>query len=151
MGKNNEQYYECGQCETDNINKQGEFVLGNVTKEIEVTKDIEFSEIRADINVKKVKTLRVWGQVKDCDGKPVKNALLKLVRVVKDQCGKVEYVGVAHGVSDCLGFYQFDICVPHSCNANVYRIFVSKQALGKEGYITATECNPCLDNLECAK
>ncbi|WP_409069571.1 hypothetical protein ACFLKB_08855 [Clostridium sp. FAM 1755] len=151
MIKDNGQYNDCGKCYEDTKTSVGEFVVGNVTKEIEVSKNMQYSEARADLTVKKVRTLRVWGQVKDCDGEPVKNALLKLVREVKDDCGKIKYVGVAHGVTDCLGFYQFDICVPKECTPHVYRIFVSKQALGKEGYIKGNECDPCLDDFICAK
>ncbi|MBW4829583.1 MAG: hypothetical protein KZY61_09365 [Clostridiaceae bacterium] len=154
MSLDNEQYTEytdCGRCDGEDTNTVGEFVVGNVTEEIEISKDIEFSELRADITVKKERTLRVWGQVKDCNGKPVKNALLKLVKEVKDGSGRVKYVGIAHGITDCLGFYQFDVCIPKGCTPIVYRIFASKQALGKEGYIKENECDPCLEKFICAE
>lgn len=127
-----------------------EFIEGNVTKSIPIDKHTKACEIRADIEVDKKRTIRLWGQVRDCKWKPVSCALVKLVREVKKGC-KTEYEGVAHGVTDCLGFYQFDICIPDDDSAYNYRVFVSKQATGKEIIINKTLCNPCDDDCDCAR
>ncbi len=132
-------------------NDRCEYVRGNVTEEIEVNKYTKACEIRADIQVKRVRGIRIWGRVIDCKNKPVKNALVKLVRAVVDECGKVRYKGIAHGTTDCLGFYQFEVCKPKKCVSAKYRIFVSKQALGKEIFKDETECDPCSEKIPCKK
>ncbi|MCT4605593.1 MAG: hypothetical protein N4A64_05705 [Marinisporobacter sp.] len=119
-----------------------EYVEGNVSKRIEVDKHTKACEIRVDIEVAKRKTVRLWGQIKDCKGKPVPCALVKLVKEVKKGC-KIEYEGVAHGITDCLGFYQFDLCVPDDDYVYKFRVFVSKQATGKEIVIKKAVCDPC--------
>ena len=101
------------------------------------------SEIRADIIVAKSKEccVRVWGQIKDCDGKPVKDALVKLLRAYYYH-GKVEFEGIAHSTTDCLGFYQFDVC-PSDEHVK-FRILVSKANASKERVIHENGlCNPC--------
>jgi hypothetical protein len=90
------------------------------------------------------------GQVKDCDGNPIRCALVKLVKEVKKGT-KVEFQGIAHGITDCLGFYQFDICIPESNEKNKYRVIASKPALGEELSIETSACNPCKDPCQCAK
>jgi hypothetical protein len=37
-----------------------EFVEGNATKDIEIDKNIKFCEIRTDIEVRKLRTVRLW-------------------------------------------------------------------------------------------
>ncbi|MBF8984566.1 hypothetical protein IZY60_13550 [Lutibacter sp. B2] len=132
---------KCNECE---------YVQGNVSKKIEIDKHTKACEVRVDIEVQKIRSIRLWGQVKDCKGKPVKCALVKLVKLSKKGC-KMEYEGVAHGVTDCLGFYQFDICIPHDDDKHKYRVFVSKQASGNEVVISETVCNPCEDDCFCVK
>ncbi|MDD4590770.1 MAG: hypothetical protein PHG06_10140 [Parabacteroides sp.] len=66
-------------------------------------------EVRADIMVGSKDCIRVWGQVIDCECKPVSDALVNLLRSYTHH-GKTEYEGVAYTVTDCCGFYQFDIC-----------------------------------------
>ncbi|MGL4877018.1 hypothetical protein [Paraclostridium dentum] len=101
------------------------------------------SEIRADITVDELNSVRLWGQIVNCDGKPVPNALIKLVKVV---CNghKTDYVGVAHTITDCEGFYQFELC---NCPEDAcYRIIVSKAAYGPERIISGGDkgnCDPC--------
>ncbi|MDD5018754.1 MAG: hypothetical protein PHO15_11740 [Eubacteriales bacterium] len=122
------------ECEKDEC----EFVRGN-TVVIEAKKDD--CEIHADVLVKKERCVRVWGQVKDCDGMPVEGALVKLVREVCES-GKTMLIGVAHTVTDCLGFYQFDICTRKK--KGIYRIIVGKAATGRERFIPeAGECTVC--------
>lgn len=125
-----------------------EYLEGNVSKPIEVNKNTRACEMRVDLEVERRRTIRLWGQVKDCKGRPVKCALLKLVREVNKRCNK-EYEGVAHGVTDCLGLYQFDICVPDNSVTRKYRVLVTKQAVGKEMTVGGAECNPCHDNCYC--
>lgn len=127
-----------------------EIIEGNVSKEIEISRNTKACEIRADIEVHRRKTVRVWGQVRDCNGEPVKCAMVKLVKEVIE-CGNVRYEGIAHGITDCLGFYQFDICAMENCRSEKYRVFVSKQAVGEEIIIYSSECNPCNDDCHCAK
>lgn len=120
------------------VKSECEFIKGNVT-EFEVTECD--CEIKADIVVKVVRCVRVWGQVITCEGKPVEEALVKLVKVIcKD--GKTRLKGIAHTVTDCKGFYQFDICEKEE--KALYKIIVSKPAKGKEREICGLgECKPC--------
>ncbi|MEG2295357.1 MAG: hypothetical protein RSB96_01255 [Oscillospiraceae bacterium] len=101
------------------------------------------SEIKADIHVREFQSIRLWGQIKGCNGKPVPYALLKLVRVIKKPCGDCEYQGVSHSISDCQGFYQFDLCAKDK-NAK-YKILVSKAVIGRERIISTNDgnCNAC--------
>lgn len=129
-----------------------EAVVGNSTKAIEIDKNTKVCEIRADLEVKKIRTIRLWGQVRDCDGNPVKCALVKLVKEVRKDCGDKELEGVAHGVTDCMGFYQFDICVPKTGVPTRFRVLVSKQAIGREIRIRKAVCDPCdKDACDCIK
>ena len=102
------------------------------------------TEIKADIVVSEFNSVRLWGQVKNCDGQPISNALLKLIKVVKGSHG-CEYQGIAHTVSDCDGFYQFDICAEDDNDA--YKIIVNKSATGTERIINTGEgnCKPCIE------
>lgn len=118
--------------------KTCELIVGN-SLEVEVHGDD--CEIRADIEVARKNTVRLWGQVKDCEGKPVEGALVKLLKQTV-VCDKPNYAGIAHAVTDCLGFYQFEICPCHS--STKYRILVGKAAIGSEKIINSNgTCNPC--------
>lgn len=103
--------------------------------------NIEDAEIRADVVVKQVKAKRVWGQVVDCNGTPMPNMLVKLVKVLYTG-DTVSYQGVAHTIADCQGFYQFDIC---SDDKSCYKILVNKSVTGGETVINTRgeNCNPC--------
>ncbi|MEG1479116.1 MAG: hypothetical protein RSC20_06300, partial [Clostridiales bacterium] len=102
------------------------------------------SEIKTDIVVSEFQSIRLWAQILSCKGKPVANALLKLVRVVKT-CHGCTYQGIAHSMSDCQGFYQFDICANDPCAC--YKILVNKVAVGSERVIKPNcgNCNPCAE------
>lgn len=108
--------------------------------------DVEFKkndcEVRADIIVGRERCVRLWGQIKDCEGNPVKDALIKLLKPVY-RYGKIDYVGVAHTITDCLGFYQFDVC-PEDENTK-FRVIVSKASKGNERIIDTNggKCDPC--------
>ena len=100
-------------------------------------------EVRADIIVSRKKSVRLWGQVKDCEDEPIKDALIKLLKPIYKK-GKIEYIGIAHTITDCLGFYQFDVCPEDDCAK--YRVIASKASTGKERIIIAEiGCNPCND------
>lgn len=99
-------------CKDDKKEIIGESVDVNVKKPCE-------SEIKADITVKEWKSVRIWGQIKNCYGNPISQVLVKLLRC---DCG--DFKGVAHTISDCDGFYQFDLC-PKTANGN-YKIIASK-------------------------
>lgn len=104
------------------------------------------SEIKADIIVGSRKSVRVWGQVRDCSDKPVACAYVKLLKITPNGL-----VGVAHTITDCQGFYQFDICMcKESSN---YTVIVGKAATGEERIVSTGlrgtncnipgSCNPC--------
>ncbi|MGL4821039.1 MAG: hypothetical protein ACRC5C_13830 [Bacilli bacterium] len=105
-------------------------------------------EIRADVKVNEFTARRIWGQVTNCADEPQRNALVKLVRVCV-QNGRKVYEGVAHTVTDCDGFYQFDICQnsPDEC----YKIIVNKATVGVETVILTNggNCNPCEEDTTC--
>lgn len=99
------------------------------------------SDIKADIIVSDFNTVRLWGQVKTCNGQPVAKALIKLLKVVHKQYG-CEYQGIAHTVSDCKGFYQFDLC-PDEIGCS-YKILVSKAIIGcDKTYCQERNCDSC--------
>lgn len=103
------------------------------------------SEIRADIIVSAYNSIRLWGRVIDCNGDGVENALIKLVKVECTSHGK-EYHGIAHTISDCEGFYQFEVCADlESIENNCYKLLISKAAYGPERIIPTSggTCNPC--------
>lgn len=130
-----------------NCNCSGKFsiVSGN-SLDIDV-KGCE-SEIRADIVVSSYDSIRLWGRIIDCNGEPIANALIKLVKVVC--CGNSkDYKGIAHTISDCEGFYQFEICTdPCDLDKDCYKLLVSKAAYGPERIIPTTggNCDPCDDS-----
>ncbi len=103
------------------------------------------SEIKADIVVSEFNSVRLWGQIVNCRGEAVPNALLKLIKIVTDCEGKCLYQGIAHTVSDCNGFYQFDLCVDDPCAK--YKVLVNKSATGTERIIedNTGNCHACTD------
>lgn len=124
-------------CSVEYENDECEFLQGNTVVFEAGRNDCE---IRADVTVKKQKCTRIWGQVTDCGDSPIEGALVKLVKEVC-QPGKKILIGVAHTVTDCLGFYQFDICKRYK--KGVYRVIVGKAAMGKEKVAERAECAPC--------
>lgn len=129
-----------------------EFVEGNVSKPIEINKNSKACEIKVDMEVEKRRSIRIWGQIKDSKGNPIRCAMVKLIKEVYFN-GRKSYVGVAHGVTDCMGFYQFDICVPEHCQmTEKYRVIVGKQAVGEEFIMGEAECDSFYDeNCGCTK
>lgn len=104
------------------------------------------SEIKADIIVGYRNSVRVWGQVKDCNGQPIGCAYVKLVKMTHHGL-----VGIAHTISDCLGFYQFDICpCTDGCD---FTVIVGKAATGSERVVTSgfrgLNCNPANGTSPC--
>lgn len=100
------------------------------------------SEIRADITVDELNSVRLWGRIVNCNCEPVPNALVKLVKVICIN-GQTEYIGVAHSMTDCEGFYQFELC---TCPEDTcFKIIVSKAAYGPERIIEGAKgnCDPC--------
>lgn len=117
------------------------YVVGN---SIDFTIDNCDSEIKADVVVDYRDSVRVWGQVKDCTGKPVEYAYIKLIKATNNG-----YIGIAHTITDCLGFYQFDIC-PCKDGTN-FRLLVGKASTGGNEKDISSEqnCNPCVDAPSC--
>lgn len=146
--------YKYGDCDCDSkskvqvCSKGCELIQGN-TADIKLKEDD--CEVRVDVSVSKRKCVRVWGQIRDCHKKPVACALVKLLRIVRHVNGCCEYQGVAHTVTDCKGFYQFDICdCPENKNAK-FRIIVSKPTIAEDRDIGNGEeiCNPCSTHNDC--
>ncbi len=91
------------------------------------------NEIKANIVVSEFESTRLWGQVINQSGVAVENALVKLLRVVSNDKGRCVYQGIAHTITDCQGFYQFDIS--KDCCLNQYKVVVGKAAFGMERII----------------
>ncbi|MGL4453708.1 MAG: hypothetical protein ACRCTZ_21325 [Sarcina sp.] len=126
-------------------------VLGN-SIDIHVGKNDCSAEIRADVKVSEFESKRIWGQVLNCRNEPVPNSLVKLVRVIC-QGNRKYYEGVAHTITDCEGFYQFDVC--DNSDNECYKIIINKAVTGQELVIdtqggncgactTSGGYNPCL-------
>ena len=119
-------------------------VLGN-SIDIHVGKNDNSAEIRADVKVNEFESKRIWGQVLNCCNEPVPNSLVKLVRVVC-QGNRKHYEGVAHTITDCEGFYQFDVC--DNNDNECYKIIINKAITGQELVIDTQggncgACSPC--------
>ena len=99
-------------------------------------------EIRADVVLSEYKAVRLWGRVVNCDGKPIENALIKLVKIECD-CNHEYYRGIAHTISDCEGFYQFELC--NYDDKSRYKLLVNKVTYGPDMIVPIefSECNPC--------
>lgn len=124
----------------DNCQNDYKIINGN---SLELTVGECESEIRADVTVSELDSVRLWGRIVNCNGDSVPNALVKLVKVVCG-CNGNEYIGIAHTMTDCEGFYQFELC---SCPKDTcFKIIVSKAAYGPERIIDSSNggaCNPC--------
>lgn len=65
-------------------------------------------DIRLDLIVEKKRLSKLWGQVKDKYGMCIEGALVSLLKPQYVR-GEIEYHPVATTISDCYGFYQFEI------------------------------------------
>lgn len=137
-------------CKGD-TKKRSTYIVGN---SVTFTVNDCDSEIKADAVVAYRDSVRVWGQIKDCKGKSVPYAYVKLLKITNNGL-----VGVAHTITDCQGFYQFDICMcEESCNQK-YTILVGKASTGPEKVVSngmnGCYCNPCKlpdsENCNCKK
>lgn len=119
--------------------------------DIDLNQCEQVGEVKADITLNtdindECKVVRLWGKVKDCNDCAVPNALLKLLKVEKYK-GKCEYKGIAHTVSDCEGFYQFDLC--YCDGSENYKILVTRTSSGGDELVLRTgdgNCNVCNSN-----
>lgn len=111
-------------------------------------------EIRADVVLSEYKAVRLWGRVVNCEGKPIENALIKLIKIEYD-CNHEYYKGIAHTTSDCEGFYQFELC--NYDDKSKYKLLVNKVTYGSDTIIPIelNECSPCEEpnpcNTDCYK
>lgn len=146
---NNIQYSNYSNYKNSCMGTQG-FSTGN-SIDIDINQCEQVGEVKADIVLNtnsndNCNVVRLWGQIKDCNGYPIPNTLLKLIKVEMN-CGKCEYRGIAHTVSDCQGFYQFDLCY---CDGNEnYKILASRTNTGGDELVLLTEdgnCNVCNKN-----
>lgn len=106
------------------------------------------SEVRADVVVSQFTSVRLWGQILNCNNEPVPNALVKLVKI-SCQGEHKDYEGIAHTHSDCQGFYQFDICSDENA---WYKVLVGKSTTGKEIIVASNpnnNCSPHANPYEC--
>ncbi len=93
------------------------------------------TEIRADVvlenaeDIGKNKVIRLWGQIRDCSGSAVENALVKLIKV-ENISNSEYYEGIANTISDKNGFYQFELS--YSNNQEKYKVLVNKTFQEKE-------------------
>lgn len=119
-------------------------VLGN-SIDIHIGKNDKSAEIRADVKVDEFNSKRIWGQVVNCKNEPVPNSLVKLVRVVC-QGNKKHYEGIAHTITDCEGFYQFDVC--ENNDNECYKLIINKAVTGQELVIDTQggNCGYCNNN-----
>ncbi|MGL4655758.1 MAG: hypothetical protein ACRCWM_07740 [Sarcina sp.] len=104
-------------------------------------------EVKADIIVTSKNTIRLWGQATDCDGMPVPNVLVKLLKYV-NECTCPKFVGISHTISDCYGYYQFDI---DRCDIGKFRILFGKAANGPDREVKIPNCptNCCTPQPPC--
>lgn len=76
------------------------------------TVDVELKQsdcdVRLDLVVEKKRFLKLWGQVKDTHGAFVEDALVTLFKPQYIR-GEIEYLPISTTISDCMGFYQFEI------------------------------------------
>ncbi len=121
------------------MNQSNNGVLGN-SIDIKIDPCNQAVEIRADVKVEEFITKRIWGQIVNCNGRPIANTLVKLVKIVKREC-KYEYIGMAHTVTDCEGFYQFDVCAKEESD---YKIIVNKAVVGDEIVLDTDNCSTCV-------
>lgn len=140
---------EYSNCVNNNIGVHG--VSAGNSIDIKLKECSKVGEVKADIVINSdmnnaCNVVRLWGQIKDCNGYPIPNSLLKLVKV--EMCrGKCEYTGVAHTISDCEGFYQFDLCY-YDGNEN-YKILASRTSSGGEDVVLLSgdgNCKVCSKN-----
>lgn len=80
-------------------------------------------DLKVDIIAKKHFGIRIWGQIKDCNNKPIPEALVKLIKPMLYN-NKIEYKSLAHCISDDDGFYQFEIDSQEDDSA--FKIIASK-------------------------
>lgn len=104
------EYLQKGEICPDDINSTFyettcEFFKGRTAELVICENDFD---VRLDLTIDKKKVGKVWGQVKDDTGKCVENALVTLLEP-KYVRGYVEYFPIATTLSDCMGFYQFQI------------------------------------------
>lgn len=134
------QYVCCGRCCI--TEEDCEFIIGNTSQEICIDENIDAEEIRADIEVKRGKYIRLWGQVKDSNGEPVKFTLIKLAKELR-QDSRLFFKCIGDSITDDYGFYQFDICVSDDWIPTTIRVFVSSKSMGKEIEFNENECSSC--------
>lgn len=122
------------------MNQNNNGVFGN-SIDIKVDPCNTAVEIRADVKVEEYLSKRIWGQIVNCDGMPIGNTLIKLVKIVQ-KGNSCEYIGMAHTVTDCEGFYQFDVCANE---VGSYKIIVNKAVVGDEMVMETNggNCNGC--------
>jgi hypothetical protein len=81
------------------------------------------SDVKVDILAQKHYGATIWGQIKDEYEKPIAEAFVKLIKPVYCN-GKIEYISIAKCMSDCNGFYQFN--VESTNDDSAYKVIVSK-------------------------
>lgn len=85
--------------------------------------------VSSPIIIEGERSVKLWGQVKDCYGHSVENVMVKLLKPVS-QDGNIEYVGVAQTTTDSLGFYEFYLSRD---NENTKLIVIASKASSGNG------------------
>ena len=107
--------------------------------------DVDYCEpeIRSDIVMPEYKSVRLWGQIVNHKGVPVENALVKLLGV---ECydDQIYYKGIAHTISDCEGFYQFDLS-DYEDKYSSFKLLVNKATYDSEKVmpLESNNCDSC--------
>ncbi len=84
-------------------------------------------EIQADFVVPEKRYVKIWGRVLNCFAEVVQHALLKLVKVVCDGQGRYVYEKIAHTITDCNGYYEFELCI-EDCQTE-YKVLIEKSLI----------------------
>ncbi|MGL4911884.1 MAG: hypothetical protein ACRC3Y_05555 [Romboutsia sp.] len=66
------------------------------------------NEIKVDLLLEEKQIYKVWGQVIDNNQEPINDAVITLLKPQYIN-GRFEYYPVATTMSDCEGFYQFEV------------------------------------------
>lgn len=96
-------------------------------------------KVQANISVKRVHCILLWGIVTDCKNEPVADALVKLLKY-SSECNN-ELQEICHTYTDCHGYYQFDL--DGYCEGR-YHVLVSQCIHEKEHMSCNHTCKePC--------
>lgn len=129
---------ECN-CDSHLCNKDNEMLTENSIDLL--INDSCKSEIRADIILNKLEVITIYGQVKDCEGCPISNVLIKLMKCCGNKLKEVDCT-----TSDCQGFYLFKVYLPQP--KGNYRLIFTQTDFILEDIVYNPICKNCKQNKE---